>query len=88
MGEGGLAEAGRTMEKSVVERLAAHFCGFDVDVQVGYDFLLAGEIFQFPGADYSVQFLIFAFVCIVGVEIRHSGVVGHTNTNIVLFYLI
>ena len=86
MCESGLSQTGRTMEKGMVEGLAAEFCRLDVNPQIRNDFALSCKIFEFPGADNSVQFLIFAFVCIAGVEIRHWHQFLIPNTNIVLFY--
>ena len=71
MCQGSLSQTGRTMEKGMVQGLPAEFCSLDINPEIGDYFSLSSKIFQLPGADNSVQFLIFAFVCIVGVEIRH-----------------
>ena len=54
MGEGRLAQAGRAMEKRMVQGFAAELGGFDIDIQIGANFALAGEIFQLLRPDYSI----------------------------------
>jgi hypothetical protein len=44
MGECGLTESGRTVEKEVVERFAAGFGGVDSDSEVVLQLLLADEL--------------------------------------------
>ena len=61
------------MEERMVQGFTAHLGGFDIDLQVRDDFPLPGEIIQFLGADYSVQFIIFAVGCAARVEIAHGG---------------
>ena len=85
MCQGGFPEAGRAVEQSMVESLPTELGCLDVHLQIRDDFPLSGEIFELPRADNSIQFLIFAFVCIVGVEIRHLPQFLIPNTNIVLF---
>ena len=70
--QGRLTQAGRAMEQGMVQRFAAHACRFYINVKVGNDFFLSGEIFQFFRPDYSVQILIFVSICIVGIEISHT----------------
>ena len=85
MCKGGLSKARRTMEKGMVQSLPAEFGSLYIDIQVGDDLPLAGKIFQLLGADNSVQFLIFAVVCIVGVEVGHIHR-SFTNTNIYFIF--
>ena len=46
VGQGGLAEAGRTEEEDVIERLAALACRLDGDLQVRFDLLLADVLVE------------------------------------------
>ena len=73
MGERGLSQTGRTVEERMVQRLAAHLGCLDVDAEPGHDFSLSGEIFKLLRPDNSVQILIFAVVCIMRVEVCHTG---------------
>ena len=57
----------------MVQGFAPHLGSLDIDVEVGYYFFLAGEVFKFLRADYSVQILIFVDVCIVRIEFCHQG---------------
>ena len=66
------SQARRAMEKRMVQRLPAHLGCLDIDAQTGHDFSLSGEIFQLLGPDNSVQFLIFAVVCVMRVEFLHT----------------
>jgi hypothetical protein len=56
----------------MVQRFTAHPGRLDIDPEPGDDFSLSREIFQFLGPDNSVQILIFAFVCIMWIEVRHT----------------
>ena len=83
MRQGGLSESRRTVEQRVVQGFAAHLRGLDIDLQVGNDFLLSGEIIQLLRADNSVQFTIFAVNCAAGIEFAHRQGPVFSVTNIV-----
>jgi hypothetical protein len=60
------------VEQDVVQGLAPHFCGRNEDLQIRHNLILTCKILQVLRTDYSVQFLIFALIDIVGIEIsRH-----------------
>ena len=73
MRQRGFSQAGRAMEKNMVQGLPAQFGGFYINGQVGDNFLLAGKIPQLLRADNSVKFIIFALCCVVWIEFVHDG---------------
>ena len=54
MGEGRLSQAGRTVEKRMVQRFPAFFRSLDINAEIGDDFPLSGKIFQDLRPDNSV----------------------------------
>ena len=59
IGERGLSQSRRPVEKNMVERLAPHKGRLYEYLQIGDYLVLSREIYKFAGADNSVQILIF-----------------------------
>ncbi len=53
MCEGGLSESRRAVEKGMIKGFPAHLRSFYIYPQIGHDFTLTGEIFQFVRPDNS-----------------------------------
>ena len=75
-----LSQAGRAVEKDMIQGFSPEFGRLDIDVQVGDNLPLPGEITELLRADNSVKFTIFA-VCWV-----MDDALFNSDTNIVFIF--
>ena len=68
------------MEKTVVQCLASHLGRSHKYLEVGYDLVLSCEVFEVLGTDNSIQFIIFALIDVMGIEICH-----HRQIKIIIY---
>ena len=74
----GLAQARRTVEQHVVERLAAQLRRLDEDLEILQHLVLTGELVERLGADHLFEFALFIGKLLPGIEIF-----SHNTANVV-----
>ena len=80
MGEGCLSKSRRPVEEHVIKGLPSHFGRLYEYLEVGYYLLLTGELGEVLWPYNSVQFIIFAGIDVVWVELfLHRNIIINTN---------
>ena len=78
VGEGGLAQTRGAVQQHMVERLAAHECRLDEDLQVVDDLVLSGECLQILWTDAVLELQIALYVSHVSVS-AHDAFCGRVS---------